>query len=65
MMSDIRIYAFADEASAEISAQIAAMQRNGLHGLEIRNADGTNVSDLTVDKAKEIRAKMDDAGCKG
>ncbi len=62
MMNDIRIFAFADEASAEITGQIAAMQRNGLNGLEIRNADGTNVSDLTLDKAKEIRARMDDAG---
>lgn len=61
-MSGIRIYAFADEASAEISGQIAAMQRNKLNGLEIRNADGTNVSDLTLDKAKEIRARMDGAG---
>lgn len=61
-MSDIRIYAFADEASAEISGQIAAMQRNGLNGLEIRNADGANVSDLTLEKAKEIRARMDEAG---
>lgn len=61
-MNSLRIYAFADEASALISGQIAAMQRNGLHGLEIRNADGTNVSDLTEDKAKEIRNRMDDAG---
>ena len=61
-MSDIRIYAFADEASAEIGGQIAAMRRNGLNGLEIRNADGTNVSDITLEKAKEIRERMDDAG---
>ena len=62
MMNDIRVFAFADEASAEITGQIAAMQRNSLNGLEIRNADGTNVSDLTLNKAKEIRARMDDAG---
>lgn len=61
-MSELRIYAFADEASADIGGQIAAMKRNGLNGLEIRNADGVNVSDLTEAKAKEIRARMDDAG---
>ncbi len=61
-MDNLRIFAFADEASAEISGQIAAMQRNGLNGLEIRNADGTNVSSLTAGKAREIRRKMDDAG---
>jgi len=62
IMSNIRIYAFADEASADIGGQIAAMQRNGLNGLEIRNADGANVSDLSIEKAKEIRGRMDDAG---
>ena len=61
-MDKLQIYAFADEASSEIGGQIAAMTRNGLNGLEIRNADGTNVSDLSLDKAKEIRKRMDDAG---
>lgn len=61
-MNDVRIYAFADEASSEIGGQITAMQRNGLNGLEIRNADGTNVSDLSESKAREIRERMDNAG---
>lgn len=61
-MGEWKIYAFADEASPEISGQIAAMQRNGLSGLEIRNADGINVSDLSFKKAKEIRSRLDDAG---
>jgi len=62
IVDKLRIYAFADEASSEISGQIVAMQRNGLNGLEIRNADGTNVSDLSLSKAREIRERMDDAG---
>lgn len=57
-----RLYAFADEASPAVDGQIAAMRRNGLNGLEIRNADGINVSDLTLDKAREIRKRLDDAG---
>lgn len=57
-----RLYAFADEASAAVDGQIAAMRRNGLNGLEIRNADGTNVSDLTLAAAREIRRKLDGAG---
>ena len=61
-MNKWMLYAFADEASAQIDEQIVAMQRNGLNGLEIRNADGVNVSDLTAEKAREIRGKMDDAG---
>lgn len=61
-MADIKIYAFADEASPNIDEQIVAMKKNGLQGLEIRNVDGTNISKITVEKAKEVRKKMDDAG---
>jgi len=58
----MRIFAFADEASPNIDEQIVAMKRNGLCGLEIRNVDGVNVSDITLDKAKEVRAKLDANG---
>ena len=61
-MSEIKIFAFADEASANIDEQIVAMKKNGLDGLEIRNVDGTNISKITIEKAKEVRKKMDDAG---
>lgn len=63
-MNSIRLYAFADEAGAALTAQIAAMHRNGLDGLEIRNVGQTNVSDLTAGQAKEIRHQLDDAGLK-
>lgn len=58
----MKIYAFADEASPMIDGQIAAVQRNGLNGLEIRNVDNINVSDITVEKAREVRQKLDEAG---
>ena len=58
----VRIFAFADEASPQIDGQIAAMKRNGIDGLEMRGVDGTNVSDITPEKAKEVRKKLDDAG---
>lgn len=58
----MKIYAFADEASSVIDEQIAAMKRNGLNGIEIRNVDGTNVSDITEVKAKEVKEKLDAAG---
>lgn len=61
-MSDIKIYAFADEADANIDGQIAAMKRNGLDGLEIRGVDGTNISDISINKAKEVKLKLDNAG---
>jgi len=60
----MNIYAFADEASASIDKQIAAMKRNGLQGLEIRNVDGVNVSDISLEKAREVHKKMEEAGLK-
>ena len=61
-MDPIRIYAFADEASGQIDGQIAAMRRNGLNGLEIRGVDGENIADITLEKAREVRRKLDSAG---
>ena len=53
-MKNWRIFAFADEASPMTDGQIAAMKRNGLEGLEIRNVDEVNVSQITVEKAREV-----------
>lgn len=61
-MDNIKIYAFADEASPNIDGQIVAMKRNRLSGLEIRGVDGTNISDITLQKAKEVKKKLDDNG---
>lgn len=61
-MNNIRVYAFSDEASADIDEQINALIRNKLQGMEIRNVDGTNVSDITVQKAKEVKNKLDANG---
>lgn len=61
-MNELHIYAFADEASGQIDGQIAAMRRNALNGLEIRGVDGQNIADISLEKAREVRRKMDDAG---
>ena len=61
-MNEIKIYAFADEASPNIDEQITALKRNGLDGLEIRNVDGVNVSDITLEKAKEVKTKLNANG---
>lgn len=58
----MKIYAFADEASPWISGQIKAMQENEVAGLEIRNVDQVNVSELSDQKAKEVRRQLDAAG---
>ena len=61
-MFPVKIYAFADEVSSKLDGQILALKRNGLAGLEIRGVDGTNVSAISIEKAKEVRRKLDDNG---
>ena len=56
------LYAFADETHPEIDLQIRSLLRNRLQGLEIRDVDGTNVSDITKEKAREVRRKLDAEG---
>ena len=58
----MKIYAFADEASANIDEQLKAMKENKLDGLEIRNVDGVNISRITKEKAEKVRKKLDDVG---
>ena len=61
-MKKYSIFAFADEADSLIPGQIEAMKRNGLKGLEIRNVDGTNIADISLEKAREVRKLLDDNG---
>jgi len=58
----IRLSAFADESDNSLEGQIAALKRNGISLLEIRNINGKNVMELTDDEAKAIRARLDEAG---
>ena len=61
-MKNVNVYAFADEASPDIDGQIAALKRNGLQGVEIRGVDGQSISDISIEKAKEVKEKFDKAG---
>ena len=61
-MADIKIYAFADEADEMFDGQIEALLKNDLQGIEIRGVDGTNISDITLEKAREIKEKLDQNG---
>lgn len=58
----IRLAAFSDEAGSPLSEQIAALQRNGISLVELRSADGKNVSSFTDAEAKEARKRLADAG---
>ncbi|MBQ8281410.1 MAG: sugar phosphate isomerase/epimerase [Lachnospiraceae bacterium] len=57
-----KLAAFADEASGNLSGQIAAMKRNGVDFLEIRGVDGQNISDISKEKAQEIHDRLKDNG---
>lgn len=59
-----QLSAFADEADSMLSGQISAMKENGISYLEIRDVDGENIADISVQKAKEIRRQLDDASLK-
>lgn len=61
-MNNLKIYAFADEADSMIDGQINAMKENRLDGIEMRNVDNVNVSEISDSKAKEVRKKLDSAG---
>lgn len=57
-----KLAAFADEADGRLEGQISAMKENGIDYLEIRGVDGENISDITVDKARDIRTRLDAEG---
>lgn len=63
-MANFKLCAFADEYSANIDEQIEGLHANGIEYVELRNVDGTNVSEITLDKAREVRSKFDAAGIK-
>ncbi len=60
----IYLSAFADEASKNFSGQLEALKRNNIGLIEVRSADGKNVSAFTLDEAKRYREMMDANGIK-
>lgn len=59
---DWLVSAFSDEAGGSCDTQIAALQRAGLKYIDIRNIDGHGITALPLDAAREVKAKLDDAG---
>ncbi len=63
-MANYILSAFADEYDPSIDKQIEGLLANDVHFIEIRGVDGTNISDITLEKAAEVRAKFDKNGIK-
>lgn len=61
-MIQFKLSAFSDELSPEIDRQIEWLSANGLDYMEIRGVDGTPVAEITLDKAREVKEKLDRAG---
>ncbi len=57
-----KLCAFADEASNDFEGQIEALCENKISYLEVRNLNGRNIADLSVDEAKQLRARLSDKG---
>jgi len=60
----IQLCAFADEASGSLDGQIAALKRNDISLIELRNVNGKNVANFTLEEATEIKQKLDENNIK-
>ena len=61
-MPQLILSAFADEAAADLKGQIAALKRNGIDCIEIRNIDGKCVIDYSEEEISAFKAELDAAG---
>ncbi len=55
----IRLSAFADEISPELDEQIAVLQRENIHYLDLRGVWNTNVLDLSDAQVQQVKQTLD------
>lgn len=60
-MVTFKLSAFADEYSPNLDEQIEGLHANGISLIEPRGIDGTGIADISLEKAKEVRTKLDAA----
>ena len=58
----ITISAFADEIAPDLATQMDVCEREGVRCIDVRNVEGANVSELTVEQAEQCRRRLDDRG---
>ena len=63
-MAKYILSAFADEVTSVFEDQLKYLNKQGIKYIEPRNVDGTNVSSLTIEQAKDAKALMDKYGIK-
>ena len=62
LLSSCPVSCFADEIAESLDRQIEVLSRLGISYVELRSADGINVSDFTMNFAKEVKKKLDQSG---
>lgn len=60
-MSKFILSAFADEAGQTMEEQIAALERNNIRFIEIRNVNGINICDTPPETVREYKNRLDEA----
>ncbi len=63
-MAKFILSAFSDEAASDIKEQISACKANGVSRVELRGVNGRNISEFSVEEAKELKKILDDGGIK-
>lgn len=63
-MAKFVLSAFADEASPLLEEQLQVLKEEGISLIELRGVDGKNCSQLTLEEADAVKARLDAAGVK-
>lgn len=63
-MDTILLSGFSDEIAPGLDDQLAAVKEFGVTHIELRAADGVNVSDFSPRKLGEVRGRLENAGVK-
>ena len=58
LLSSCPVSCFADEIAESLDRQIEVLSRLGISYVELRSADGINVSDFTMNFAKEVKNNL-------
>lgn len=61
-MKKILLSAFIDEYSDDLVEQLDALERFGIHYLELRHVNGKNVSEMTDEEINELKRLCDERG---
>ncbi|GEA61181.1 sugar phosphate isomerase/epimerase family protein [Vibrio comitans] len=63
-MKKVVLSAFADEIDMDLTTQMDVLDSHGIKHIEMRGVNGKNISEVTVEEAKEIKKELDDRGFK-